>query len=307
MNINHILQLHQQIIIKVTFPKRLLDLGIVPGVKPHLKVYTLPGQNKSTVMQGLDGLAERCKQFYEAGCKFAKWRTPLQIDLTNGQPSDLVINSNMRDLARYALICQSEGLVHIIEPDVVLDGDHNLEAAIAINVKIHSTLFKECLEHGVYLEWVILKTNMVNPGKDCEIEYTLEEIGEANVVALTRYLPVACHGINYLSGGQDFNEAIQKLNAITKAAKKKFDNSPPWNISYSWSSAIQLPLLTCLGSNEEGLITNERIEFMVQHFKKMMLKYLPQAVGGYMDEEQWRDSYEHWGLYMNCPELRREF
>merc|ERR1712151_217832 len=122
--------------------------GVLPGVKPHLKVYTLPGTGGETVMQGLDSLAVRLKEYKAAGAVFAKWRSPLVIG--PGQPSDLAIEANMRDLARYALICQDEGLVPIVEPDVVMKG-------------------------------TILKTNMVNPGLDCPTSYTVKEIAQANV------------------------------------------------------------------------------------------------------------------------------
>ena len=134
------------------FPAKLDSLGVVPGVKPHLKVYALPGQGGATVMQGLDSLAARCAEYREAGCKFAKWRSPLEIDVAAGQPSDLVIEANMRDLARYALICQAEGLVPIVEPDISLQGCHTLEQAVAINVKVQSCLYKAMLDHGVYME-----------------------------------------------------------------------------------------------------------------------------------------------------------
>jgi fructose-bisphosphate aldolase class I len=100
------------------FPDVLKQKGIVPGVKPHLKIYNLPGTNGDTVMQGLDSLAVRCKEYYKAGVRFAKWRSPLVIDMQKGCPTALAIRANMQDLARYALICQSEGLMPIVEPDV---------------------------------------------------------------------------------------------------------------------------------------------------------------------------------------------
>ena len=133
------------------FPAVLMRSGIVPGVKPHLKVYALPGQAGATVMQGLDSLAVRLAEYKTAGCEFAKWRSPLEIDVAAGQPSDLVIEANMRDLARYALICQAEGLVPIVEPDISLKGDHDLETAVRVNVKVQSELFKAMLDHGVYM------------------------------------------------------------------------------------------------------------------------------------------------------------
>ena len=142
------------------FPDRLKALGILPGVKPHLKVYALPGQGGSTVMQGLDSLAARLEEYKKAGAVFAKWRSPLTIDEASGQPSDLVIEANMTDLARYALVCQDVGLVPIVEPDVSLSGSHTLEAAVAINTKIQSVLYRAMLEHGVFMEGAILKASV---------------------------------------------------------------------------------------------------------------------------------------------------
>eukprot|EP00238_Polyblepharides_amylifera_P011390 CAMPEP_0196575486 /NCGR_PEP_ID=MMETSP1081-20130531/4955_1 /TAXON_ID=36882 /ORGANISM="Pyramimonas amylifera, Strain CCMP720" /LENGTH=388 /DNA_ID=CAMNT_0041893807 /DNA_START=248 /DNA_END=1414 /DNA_ORIENTATION=+ len=220
------------------FPEVLSGLGIVPGVKPHLKVYELPGQAGSTVMQGLDSLAARCKEYKLAGCKFAKWRSPLVIDVAADQPSDMIIESNMNDLARYALICQAEGLVPIVEPDVSLSGDHDLQISTAINLKIQSTLFKAMVDHGVYMEGTILKSNIVNPGKACPISYTAAQIAEANLIVHRQCFPTAMLSANYLSGGQSLADASGRLNAINKAKTSK----DPWNLSFSWSAAIQMPL-----------------------------------------------------------------
>lgn len=133
------------------FPEVLMEKGIVPGIKPHLKIYTLPGTNGDTVMQGLDSLAVRCNEYYKGGARFAKWRSPLVIDMTKGCPTNLAIKANMQDLARYALICQSEGLMPIVEPDVSLTGTHTLEEAIDVNIRIQSELFKAMIDHGVYM------------------------------------------------------------------------------------------------------------------------------------------------------------
>lgn len=122
------------------FPKVLADRGIVPGVKPHLKVYALPGCGGETVMQGLDSLAARCAEYRAAGARFAKWRSPLEI--RDGQISRLAIETNMHDLARYALICQAEGLMPIVEPDISLVGDYDLETAIQVNVQVQAELYK---------------------------------------------------------------------------------------------------------------------------------------------------------------------
>jgi len=232
------------------FPERLSGMGIVPGFKPHLKVFELPGQNGATVMQGLDSLGARAEAFREAGCRFAKWRSPLAIDVANSQPSRLVVEANMRDLARYALICQAVGVVPIIEPDVSLSGDHDLETAVAVNVQVQSELYKACLDHGVYMEGCILKSNIVNPGKQCPKAYTVEEIADANLAVLRRTMPAAIKSANFLSGGQSLADAAARLSVMNQRK-----GNSPWNLSFSWSAALQMPLFAlCKDSNGELLL-----------------------------------------------------
>lgn len=197
-------------------------------------------------MQGLDSLAARLKEYKAAGAVFAKWRSPLEIG--PGKPSDLAIEANMKDLARYALICQDEGLVPIVEPDVSLKGDHDLPTAVVANVRIQSALYKAMLDHGVYMEGTILKVNMVNPGKSCPTPYTVEQIAEANVQVLQQCMPVAIPGVNYLSGGQNLEDAAARLSAMNKFAET---TRCPWNLSFSWSAALQMPLFElCRGKDD---------------------------------------------------------
>jgi len=221
------------------FPKVLSEKGILTGVKPHLKVYELPGTGGDTVMQGLDSLAVRVREYVEAGAKFAKWRSPIVIDVSNGRPTDLAIRANMTDLARYALICQSEGLMPIVEPDVSLVGSHTLEESVRVNVRVQAELFRAMVNHGVYMSGATLKSNMVNPGKDCQTPYSVEQIAEANLFVLRQSFPVAMKGTHFLSGGQTLEQAVARLSAINKRKRP----SDPWNLSFSWSAAIQLPLL----------------------------------------------------------------
>jgi fructose-bisphosphate aldolase class I len=209
------------------FPQVLTERGIVPGIKPHLKIYTLPGTNGDTVMQGLDSLAVRCKEYYANGARFAKWRSPLVIDVEKGCPTDLAIRANMHDLARYALICQSEGLMPIVEPDISLSGTHTLEQAVDVNIRVQAELFKAMIDHGVYMAGATLKPNIVNPGKKCPVSYTVEEIAEANVFVLEQSFPVAMKGANYLSGGQTLQQAAARLSAINQVNKRG-----PWNLRY---------------------------------------------------------------------------
>eukprot|EP00662_Eupelagonemidae_sp_cell21_P025021 gene25021-15656_t len=154
--------------------------------------------------------------YYEAGCRFAKWRSPITIDIATGQsprgggPSDLVISANMNDLARYAL------------PDVVLKGDYDLDQAVAINVKVQAALYKAMLDHG-----------------SCTTAYSRDDLAIANLHVLRRCFPTAIKGLNYLSGGQPFAEAAARLDAINKAKTPQ----DPWNLSFSWSTALQNPVL----------------------------------------------------------------
>jgi len=228
----------------VPLPQLLAARGILPGVKPSLKVYKLPGSDGETVMQGLDSLAVRLASYREAGCVFAKWRSPLTVDVAAGKPSQLAIEANMVDQARYALICQSEGIVPIVEPDLVLAGTHTLEDAVEVNVRVLNSLFAAMAAHGVHMDGCILNVNMVNAGLGCaDAPYSAEAIADANLRALRRSLPVACRTVNYLSGGQSLADAAARLNAINvlKAARGG-DRYAPWNLSYSWSAAIQMPL-----------------------------------------------------------------
>lgn len=203
-------------------------------MKPHLKVYSLPGQSGSTTMQGLDSLAVRLAEYKTAGAVFAKWRSPLQIDEAHGQPSDLVIRANMDDLARYALICQDVGLVPIVEPDVSMSGTHSLEAAVAINTDIQSYLYRSLLEHGVFMEGCILKSNLVNPGKKCPTPYSVTDIAQANLDVFRRVMPVAVRSANYLSGGQSLEDAAARLSVMNQLNKKAGAKALPVNLSFSW-------------------------------------------------------------------------
>jgi fructose-bisphosphate aldolase class I len=256
------------------FPEVLRDRGIVPGVKPHLKVYELPGTNGDTVMQGLDSLNVRAREYYQAGARFAKWRSPLVIDMSKGCPTDLAIKANMHDLARYALICQSEGLMPIVEPDISLKGTHTLEQAIKVNVKVQSELFKAMIDHGVFMAGATLKPNMINPGKDCTQSYTVEEIAEANIFVLEQSFPVAMKGANYLSGGQSLEDAAARLSAMNQVKGKG-----PWNLSFSWSQALQLPLLD---------LCKDKGELQLEDMSKLYIDELKIASAASLGTHQWK-------------------
>lgn len=226
-------------------------------------------------MQGLDSLAVRCKEYYAAGARFAKWRSPLEIDVSKGCPTNLAIKANMNDLARYALICQSEGLMPIVEPDVSLKGSHTLEQAIDVNIRVQSELFKAMIDHGVYMAGSTLKPNMINPGRDCPLSYSVEEIAKANIFVLEQSFPVAMKGLNYLSGGQSLEQGAARLSAINKIKGRG-----PWNLSFSWSQALQLPLLDlCKGSGE----------LQLEEMSKLYVEELKIAGAAARGEWEWKD------------------
>ena len=225
------------------FPALLASLGLLPGVKPSLTVKVLPGTSGETWMQGLDSLGDRLQGYRAAGCVFAKWRSPLTIDVAAGTPSALAIEANCRDLARYALVCQAARVVPIIEPDLVLKGAHSLENAVEANARVNAALFRACGDHGVYLEGCILKTNLVNAGPTQSPKPAPEAVADANLRMLRRAVPVAVNTINYLSGGQSLEDAAARLDAINRVKKERGgDRYAPWNLSFSWSACIQLPL-----------------------------------------------------------------
>jgi fructose-bisphosphate aldolase class I len=264
----------------VLFPELLAASNILVGVKPHLKVYVLPGAGGDTVMQGLDSLAERARAYYSAGARFAKWRSPLTIDVAAGRPTPLGIASNMTDLARYALICQSEGLVPIVEPDISLVGAHTLEDSIRVAVTVHSALYKAMVDHGVFMEGATLKPSVVNPGKSCPVAYSVEEIATANLFVLRQCFPTAMPGLNYLSGGQSLADAAARLSCINKLKNSDPRQRHPWNISFSWSQALQLPLLE---------LCREKGELALEPMEKLYREELEMAARAAEGKHQWGD------------------
>ncbi|XP_078598374.1 fructose-bisphosphate aldolase, non-muscle type-like [Branchiostoma floridae x Branchiostoma japonicum] len=218
------------------FVKILQDQGIIPGIKVDKGVVPLAGTVGEGTTQGLDGLAERCAQYYKDGCRFAKWRCVLKIGPTT--PSPLAILENANVLARYATICQANGLVPIVEPEILPDGDHDLERSQYVTEKVLSATYKALMDHNIYLEGTLLKPNMCTPGQSCTKRYTPQQIAEATVTALSRTVPAAVPGIVFLSGGQSEEDASVNLNAINQFQGKK-----PWKLTFSYGRALQASAL----------------------------------------------------------------
>uniref|UniRef100_A0A8C7KTJ8 Fructose-bisphosphate aldolase n=2 Tax=Oncorhynchus TaxID=8016 RepID=A0A8C7KTJ8_ONCKI len=220
----------------VLFPQVIKDKGIVVGIKVDKGTAGLNGTDGETTTQGLDGLSERCAQYKKDGCDFAKWRCVLKI--SDACPSALAIAENANVLARYASICQQNGLVPIVEPEILPDGDHDLLRTQYVTEKVLAATYKALNDHHVYLEGTLLKPNMVTAGHSCPKKFTPQEVGMATVTALRRTVPAAVPGITFLSGGQSEEEATQNLNAMNQTSLHR-----PWKLSFSYGRALQASAL----------------------------------------------------------------
>ena len=227
--------------------KPLLDNDIVIGIKVDKGVKELYG-TEETVTQGLDDLDKRCKHYYNSGARFAKWRAVLKIDVDKNLPSDLAIHENAVSLARYASICQNNGLVPIVEPEILMDGNHSIEVSYKETVNVLSCVYKELLRHKVDLEYTLLKPNMVRSGVDCTESVDFKKIAYYTVKALQQTVPVSVPGIVFLSGGMSEIEASEALNEINKIEGKK-----PWYLTFSYGRALQASVLDNWKGNDNNI------------------------------------------------------
>jgi len=219
--------------------------GIIAGIKVDKGVVPLAGTDNETVTQGIDGLMDRCAQYKKDGCDFAKWRCVLKI--TKNTPSQLAIDQSAQVLARYASICQVNGIVPIVEPEILQDGDHDLARCQEVTEKVLAAQYKALSDHHVYLEGTLLKPNMVTPGQACPNRATAEEIAEATVTAFQRTIPPAMPGIVFLSGGHSETDASKYLNAINQYNV----GHKPWKLSFSFGRALQASALKAWGGKTD--------------------------------------------------------
>ncbi|KAM7263862.1 hypothetical protein ACFE04_001545 [Oxalis oulophora] len=226
------------------FVDLLNEGGVLPGIKVDKGTVELPGTDGETTTQGLDGLAERCQKYYQAGARFAKWRAVLKIGAN--EPSQLAINENANGLARYAVICQQNGLVPIVEPEILVDGSHDIKKCADITERVLAACYKALNDNKVILEGTLLKPNMVTPGSD-SAKVAPEVIAEYTVRALQRTMPAAVPAVVFLSGGQSEEEATLNLNAMNKLQTKK-----PWSLSFSFGRALQQSTLKAWGGKKEN-------------------------------------------------------
>jgi len=220
----------------VPFSELLIAQGIVPGIKVDKGLIDLTNHLDEKTTQGLDGLAERLQAYKSQGARFAKWRAVFAI--SDKTPTKLVVKTNAEDLARYAAICQSVGIVPIVEPEILLDGDYTLDRSIEVSEAVLHSVFHKLNNHKVLLEYVILKPSMVTPGKS-KLEFvTSLDIAVATIQVLRRTVPAAVPTINFLSGGQTPSQATKNLNAIHQVKQIL-----PWNLSFSFARALQEPAM----------------------------------------------------------------
>ena len=217
------------------FAELLSSRGVVPGIKVDRGAKALAGAPGEKVTEGLDGLRERLAEYRELGARFTKWRAVIAIgpDL----PSDYAIRVNAQALARFAALSQEAGLVPIVEPEVLMDGDHTMERCEEVTFGTLRSVYHELREHRVHLEGTLLKPNMVLPGKTCPAQADAQEIAHATVRCFRRIVPAAVPGIVFLSGGQTPEQATDRLNEMNALGDH------PWELSFSYGRALQAPVL----------------------------------------------------------------
>lgn len=218
------------------FPEYLNGKGVLPGIKVDTGAKALPGHDGEKVTEGLDGLRERLAEYSDLGAKFAKWRAVITIG--EDIPSRACIEANAHALARYAALCQEVGIVPIVEPEVLMDGDHTIDDCFVETEETLQVVFEELFKQGVLLEGIILKPNMIISALDCPEQASVEEVAEATVECLLRVVPAAVPGICFLSGGQSDFVATQHLNAMNALGVDL-----PWRLSFSYGRALQAAAL----------------------------------------------------------------
>ena len=221
------------------FPQLLASTGVIPGIKVDKGAKPLANAPGETITEGLDGLRDRLKEYGELGARFAKWRATYSIG--TDIPSEYCIWTNAHALARYAALCQEHGLVPIVEPEVLMDVDHDSETSFKVTSKVLLAVYTELHDQRVKLEGTLLKPNMVLPGYESPDQVTDDEIAEHTLRCFRERVPAAVPGIVFLSGGQSDEDATRRLNAMNARGPH------PWQISFSYGRALQAPALKAWG------------------------------------------------------------
>lgn len=235
------------------FPELLADHGIIPGIKVDKGTAALPNSLDEKFTQGLDGLTERLISYKEMGAQFAKWRAVL--DLTDHKPSSLSIHVNAEGLAQYAALCQSQGIVPIVEPELLMDGNHSLERCAEATEKTLQEVFHSLVRHRVLLEGIVLKPSMVITGTEYQPKANIRDVAQNTLKILRRTVPSAVATINFLSGGQSPELSTAHLNAMNQTKHL------PWNVSFSYGRALQDPALKAWQGRPENIKTAQQALF----------------------------------------------
>jgi len=228
----------------------IVQAGSLPGIKVDKGTKPLPFCPGEVITEGLDGLRERLVEYRGLGAKFAKWRAV--IDIGAGIPSHTCIRTNAQALARYASLCQEEGIVPIVEPEVLMDGDHDAERCYNVTEWLLKAVFQELYYHRVTLEGCVLKPNMVVPGKKCPKRASVGQVADMTVRVLRACVPAAVPGIAFLSGGQSDEEATAHLDAINKIG------GMPWNVTFSYGRALQAAPQKAWSGKSENVAAAQR-------------------------------------------------
>ncbi len=235
------------------FPKLLEAKHILPGIKVDTGSKPLALDNDEQVTEGLDGLRERIEEFVSLGAKFAKWRAVFIIDELLGYPSDYALHCNAHALARYGALCQEGGLVPVIEPEVVMDGEHNIDACYQATLRAHRRVFQELHRQQVDLRCMVLKPNMVISGKECDVQASAQEVANRTLDLLYRTVPAAVPGIAFLSGGQSAAVATEHLDLMNKAGPH------PWVLTFSYGRALQDGALKAWKGSSENVAEAQKV------------------------------------------------
>ena len=231
----------------VVYPEYLASKGIIPGIKVDSGAHNLSGSEDEKITLGLDGLDERLSEYRKLGARFAKWRAV--INITELNPSDYCIKANAHALARYAALCQSNDVVPIVEPEILMDGDHDIEDSFVVTEEVLHTVFDELYTQGVQYEEMVLKPNMVLSGYDANDRAGVDEVASATVQCFLRSVPAAVPGIAFLSGGQSDEDATAHLNAMNQI----LGDNKPWHLSFSYGRALQQPALKAWQGSDDNI------------------------------------------------------
>jgi fructose-bisphosphate aldolase class I len=244
--------IHQQKKDGTLFVGALIEAGIIPGIKVDTGATDMAGHPREKITEGLDGLRDRLKEYFQMGARFAKWRAVIAVG--EGIPSRGCVEANAQALARYAALCQEAGLVPVVEPEVLMDGDHSLERCFEVTEEVLRAVFNQLYAQRVFLEGMILKPNMVLPGLAASEQAAVDKVADATVRCLLRAVPAAVPAIAFLSGGQSAELASAHLNAMNVRFKSRL----PWALAFSFARAIQHPALEIWHGEERHVLAAQQ-------------------------------------------------